>query len=124
MAWVCSCHTQLSDAPELPDDVLHLTPVTPAISVGGPLFSDSSDCASFNACSCRLSKGSQNSTDASRAAAMASNQSSAQQNGSYGSAAQQTHVKSARQAQGQLTRADVEEAYRLFQVRECALRET
>lgn len=104
--------------------MLHLTPVTPAIIVGGPLFSDRSDCASFDACSCRLSKGSQNSTDASGAAAAASNQSSAQQNGSYNSAAQQTHIKSARQAQGQLPRADVEDAYRLFQVRESALRET
>ena len=91
---------------------------------GGPSSSNSIDFDSLDACSCRLSKGSQGSTDASEAAVTAGSQSSAQQNGGYGSAAPQTQDMGSRQsAHGQLTRADVEDAYSLFQVRvECSQR--
>ena len=92
--------------------------------MGGPFSSNSNDFDLPDACSCRLSKDSQGSTDASEAAATAGSQSSAQQNGGYGSAAPQTQDTGSRQAaHAQLTRADVEDAYSLFQVRvECSQR--
>ena len=105
---------------ELPHSGLHPNAVTPVIigAMGGLFCTNSIDLASREGCSCRLSKGAQDSTDASRAAATASSQSSAQQNGGYGSGAQQAQGKRSRPAaQGQLTRADVEDAYSLFQVR-------
>ena len=113
----------MDDAQELPGS----PPVTPVImsDVGAPLVSKSYDLASLDTWSCRLSKGSQDSTDARETAVTASSQSSAQQNGGYDSAAQQTNDKGSQQAaHGQLTRADVEDAYSLFQVRcQCSQRQ-